>query len=204
MTKGAGAAAGATAAGQKASSGKADPLVKAAAHFDTTSPLTLAEFNAAKLYQAHGYTDINGFLRGQLFDIQPIQKGSIAHLDSLINRTVTNKPLTLYRGVEEFAGFKPSQLRPGDVLSDAGFFSTSIRKSSAEGFASEISGKEGAVFSISVPKGTKTLPIFRLGTGSSFQASEREVLLGRNTSIRVKSARKGKDGIYRVKAELVQ
>lgn len=206
MPKTGGAVAKSKAAGQDASRGTkerkaADPLVKTAAHFDTGPDMTIDQFKAAKFYQA-GSTDINGPLRG-VFPGMDAHMAHVPHLDALVKLTTTNKPLTLYRGVEEFAGFKPSQLRAGHIVSDKAFFSTSFKKSTAEGFAPNI-GSEGIVFSIAVPKGTHALPMFRLGTGSSFQASEHEVLFPRGTSIRIKSVRKDKSGVYRAKAELIQ
>ena len=124
----------------------------------------------------------------------------IKNVDSLFKRI---SPLTedkiLYRGVNvrqtpktsEYAR-KLAELKPGDILEDAGYLSATEKKHIAKGFS------EGVLFEIRVPKGVRTIPVdtfkkYKLFEQKTFDIKdEAEFLLARGSKLRV--AEIAKDG----------
>lgn len=200
MPKGAKAVAKSKAAGAAASSGasrkaaanKDDPFV----HHEDITP---QEFTAFAKYQSAFYHDINAHLRGgaNAHLAQAHAVAEIPHLHSILGKQSLARDTTLYRGFTAHEGFNPSAYKAGDIYEARGFFSTSLNKSVAKGFVDEMDAGSGSVlFHIKAPKGAKALPGYKLGTGSSFQQSEREVLLGHGSRIKVDKVRKDKSGVY--------
>lgn len=103
--------------------------------------------------------------------------------------------LTVYRGI---TGDIVGKLKKGQTFTDKGYMSTSLTQRAGSFFAFET----GALLEISVPKGTKAiLPSKYFG-----RPGEREVLLDKGQSLRVKSietVRKGKSAQTLIKADLV-
>lgn len=197
-TKGGGAAKAAAGKGALASDAKkraaADPF---AFHGDRTAE----EHHAILSYQAEGYLDINAHLRGPEPGFVPGAEyvAHIPHLDTLMGKIRTAKPIVVHRGVKAYEGFDPATLVPGSTYTDKGFFSTSHKKTTARNFArGEMKG--GAVFHVSLPAGTRAIPAYRVGHQDLFQG-EREVLLPRGSTVRVRKVIKvGK--IYHAYGEL--
>jgi hypothetical protein len=116
----------------------------------------------------------------------------IQELDSIIQKAPALDADTLtYRGIygDAVEGFL--NLKPGDVITDNGFVSTSLRKKVAENFARVDTAvrNPGIVIEIINPAGTKgVFPIatrIDLEKPLPFKNSEREWLLPRNTSFEV-------------------
>jgi hypothetical protein len=157
------------------------------------------EFSAFKGYQGTHYADINVHLRqtSEAHLALPEAVATIPHLRSLIGKTSLARDTTLYRCIQAYAGFDPSQYKAGDVYHDKGFSSTSLKRSAAEGFTDKLTNPTGSVLlHIRAPKGTKALPAYKLGTGSSFQKSEHEVLLSPGSAIKITRVRQDKSGFY--------
>jgi hypothetical protein len=188
-------------AGELASSGKSRKAAEDAkgdpfAHHESVTP---EEFSAYTQYQGYFYHDINAHLRQtpNAHLAAPAAVASIPHLNSLIGKQSLKRDVTVYRGMLAHAGFDPSAYRAGDVYEARGFFSTSLKKSTAAGFTDPLNAPEGSVlFHINAPKGTKALPGYKLGTGSSFQKSEREVLFAHGSRVKISKITRAKSGIY--------
>lgn len=107
------------------------------------------------------------------------------------------EPALVFRGAKvKFA----NRLRPGAVIEDPGYMSTSPSRAVADGFA-----KFGSdIFEITMPKGTKAIDINEAaGSGYGF---EREVLLPRGTKLVIESIRpdpKSRAGRRIIKARVI-
>lgn len=124
----------------------------------------------------------------------------IKDVDSLFKRvSPLEEDKIFYRGVSlrqtpktsEYAR-KIAELKPGDVLEDAGYLSVTEKKHIAKGFS------EGVLFEIRVPKGVRTIPVdtfkkYKLFEQKTFDIKdEAEFLLARGSKLRV--AEIAKDG----------
>ena len=99
---------------------------------------------------------------------------TIKQIDSSISGK-TDSNMMVYRGIAIGAG----DIDVGDVISNAGFTSTSAVKDVADDFANYYGG---TTISIKIPAGTKALFI-GYNTGGDFD--EAEVLFGRGASIKI-------------------
>lgn len=120
-------------------------------------------------YTAQDYNQINGALR------HGTPTGPVKQQIAAIDRAFTYAPsveadVTLFRGTQLPAGVTPT---PGAVLSDKGFLSVSGSESAAARFAER---GDGWLLRIQTPRGTSGIPI---------PGSEQELILARNTKLRV-------------------
>lgn len=140
------------------------------------------------------YSLVNDTLRGKLNydDLSPTDQkkvmGMVTDLDELITANVrTQDDVLLFRGVKFDGKEAWDTAKVGDVVTERGFSSTSVRPGVAERFAR----KDGLVLEIEAPKGTKgILPdAFRSGDKDLLlggdAANELEYLLPRNTRYEV-------------------
>jgi hypothetical protein len=150
-----------------------------------SKPLTEPELNAIKYYMGHGYTDLNGHLRGKpsLEKLTPDNQKALADLRAAMSRAETTKSEKVYRGITAEA-FK--DLKVGDTFIDKGFSSVSRDRDQADYFKDRF-GHKGLVMEIQVPKGTKAIDISET---NPLNAREQEMLLneGMNFKIVSKSA----------------
>lgn len=137
---------------------------------------TTEQYGAAMVYSGSDYTAINEALRkgekltGRLGKAVETLDDTLAMPEVQIPRNAT-----LYRGVSgKDAQARFGNLKPGDVVEDPAFMSTSAN-------AEAKCRNEEIVFNIAAPAGTSGIPI------PSKYSSEMEVLLGRNTKLRVDS-----------------
>ncbi len=118
-----------------------------------------------------GYKSINGYLRTGKVDrpLQEVTQKSVVSMDAIIGRGQAPADAIVFRGLK-------TQLNPavGDVLTDRGFMSTSLKRETAEMFAT--SNAAGSLMEIRVPKG---MPVAKGVEGDA------EVILPRSTSMRV-------------------
>jgi hypothetical protein len=148
-------------------------------------------------YQSDGYEDVNYLLRSN----RPLGKhtASVAALDRMISESLTSQPLSLYRGctVYDDHGNKwlKTPLEDGDVIEDACFLSASPNKDVAENFAKEIPGSPGVLFQIQVPNGTHALACDNI--------LEEEMLLPRNTKLKVEAVSTDETGLLQVIVSVV-
>lgn len=166
--------------------------------------------------QSSVYQEINGLLRGNMseddFDESPdalsdINK-AIKDMDSMINKSPPLKRESIsYRGV---TGDFVKKLKPGAVIKDKGFVSTTYDKGSAEQAMSDADEDDlTAMIHITMPKGTRAL----WGSGALEKLypdkfgdtvmDESELVLGRGSKFRVVSRTKVSGKLYKIEAELL-
>lgn len=156
--------------------------------------LSAEELETLKNYSMTGYQSINDSLReGKTPDYR------VTTIDAALERGRL-KEQTVYRGVkldpETRAVFERSI---GTVISDPAFVSTSRDKHQAESFLGVIGTERNVLMEIKVPNGAKgayMAPISEI-------RSEEEVLLPRNTLLRVTDVTTDEHGVMKVKADLV-
>ncbi len=155
---------------------------------------TLAAVNS---YAGADYKSINTSLRGG----SDSESAKVAKLDAAFDShgETLDTDVTVYRGSSEdlFADAREASAGDRDVssgtidgveMTDRGFVSSSLDHNVAAKFTPD----EGAIYEITVPKGTRVIPVHKL-TGSSnyldkfVRKNEREVLLKRGSRFRVKS-----------------
>lgn len=136
------------------------------------SPLkpTKKATEAIKWYTRKGYKDINSLLRGKPVENEEDARSAIEQIDKLMKKSVVKEPFYCYRGLnnpskellERFSAAKP-----GDILDDPGYVSTSTYEEMA------FDGK--VTMRILVPKGAHALST----VGASLY-DEKEALLDRD------------------------
>jgi hypothetical protein len=121
----------------------------------------------------------------------------IPHLQSLLGKQSLGRDVTVYRGIQAYEGFDPSQFKAGDVYEVRGLFSASLKKSVAEGFTDRLSNPTKSVLlHVKAPKGTRAIPGYKIQTGSTFQQSEKEVVFAHESRIKLTKIRQDKSGFY--------
>ena len=138
---------------------------------------------ALKAYQGNGYQAMNSILRkGRLNaeDVLPEWRKNILHMDDLMKKGTLPEDTYLFRGI----GTKIDEPKPGDVLVDKGFVSTSTTPKVASGFT----GSERLPLAIRAPEGTRAIPVNPVlkpqeaGKPSRYSA-EAEIILPRGTKL---------------------
>lgn len=133
-------------------------------------------FAAGMYYSKNGDFEINGALRGGRVP-HPDDAKAIADLDDALTQpeTAIQRDTTLYRGLSgKWAEEHFAEMKPGQVFEDPGYLSTAHNADSKV-------RNESVVFNIHTPAGVHGVPI------PSKYSSEREILLGRGTRLRVDS-----------------
>lgn len=165
-------------------------------HGQWRDSLTPQHEKALRFYQSPGFALMNGQLRG--LDREGLKKGEHATDSDLVRAEKASKDLTaairkappLEHDLTVYRGFSADQfgdLKPGSVITDKGFTSTSLTDDvQAVGRA-----RKPATAEIVLPKGTKAAA-----------GSARELILPPGAKFRVVSVgRKG--GVMHVKLELI-
>jgi ADP-ribosyltransferase exoenzyme len=145
------------------------------------------EYQALKYYTMTGYEEMNGSLRKQEYDGTPVPENvaeDIAHAKSGLAKlpTFMSKGL-LFRGTgSDVKNYYT--LQPGEVFCDAGFFSTSVRKETADKFIldnklDEDEDDEGVLFIVTNKKEGKAIGFL------SGVKSEAEVLFPPSTKFMI-------------------
>lgn len=146
-----------------------------------------SEMSAATDY-ATEFQSINGALRGDegkslddalILSERPVSE-AVADLDATIARSVIPEDVLLYRGVRPRDGFDARTLKPGDVIQEPAYTSTSLSEMDAARFQ----GNHGVIFEIEAPAGQQGLFINPL---IGEVVGESEILLPRGLSFRVLS-----------------
>lgn len=139
--------------------------------------LKLPEINEDALsnYTRNGYADINDYLRGKSSDREVFIEEDVELIDEAMDKSVVEKPFCCYRGMDVDPELlkKFSSAKPGDVITDGAYLSTSTNEN--EAFSGNVKLK------IIVPKGAKALSMMRV----SEYPTEMEVLLHRKGKLRV-------------------
>jgi hypothetical protein len=188
-----------TKAKAKASAASSGKERKAADPFEQHGDVGPEEFMSWKYYQGSGYRYVNSYLRGT-DKAKLASAADIRHIEQLNSLAAKNRlttDLLVYRGLRAHEGFDPASLKAGDVYTDKGFFSTSLQRSTAEGFKGSLE-KNPVLMHIKASKGTAAIPGYKLGTGSDLQALEREVVFKPGSSVKVNKVYRDKGGTFHV------
>lgn len=133
-------------------------------------------YSAGMYYSKNGDVEINGALREGRVP-HPDDAKAIANLDDALAQpeAALQRDTTLYRGLSgKWAQEHFAEMKPGQVFEDPGYLSTAHNADSKV-------RNEDVVFNIHTPAGVRGIPI------SSKYSSEREILLGRGTKLRIDS-----------------
>lgn len=110
----------------------------------------------------------------------------VAELDKLIAASVTKTNLVVYRTVPPNIA---EGLRPGQIIKDKGFVSTSLKPDiKDEMLDADVAGEDWVTLRIFVPKGTPILDV-NAQLGNHYYRNQREMILPRNTKFAVTPAR---------------
>lgn len=139
---------------------------------------TREQAEALKKYQGTGYHSVNAGLRKPPPDA--MASSMIQKIDSAIDVSKIAAPITTYRGISGTLKIGGRALKPGDVFRDGGFGSSSTDISVASKFASS-----GTIIHIDHQAGQRALSMNRAIGDKRAYSSENEILMPRNTTLRV-------------------
>lgn len=143
----------------------------------TTAALAPEEKLAVKFYSGPGFNPLNGGLRrGER--LAPQVDFYRQRLDGALSKSVTKKSATVFRGMRSYPSF-PGHFNPGSTLTDAGYMSTAVSDGPPENYKADV------MLEIDVPKGAHALDMH--GARLTHHAEEHELLLPRNTQLRIRS-----------------
>lgn len=161
------------------------------------------DHNSLMEYTGNSFSVNDGLRKGKLSEKD---KKVVRHLDEVIaSSKPTTADTTVYRGISADCDFakKLASAKVGDTFNDKAFMSTSVDKNKAKEYAQDAANGEpkkgGVVLEINVPKGTKTANL----SGEADINSNNEVILGRDSNIKVSSVTK-KGGETYVTVDLVK
>ena len=147
--------------------------------------LTKAERAAVSDYTGSAFGAINSVLRNEGFNPESFPNSNITKqvnaIDSALQRGTLQEGAILYRGFSAnniTSALESGQLKPGMLITDTGFMSTSARHEEAFGGTIQLR--------IFAPPGTKGLYVEPI---SHFKG-EREFILPRNTTVAVRGIHK--------------
>jgi hypothetical protein len=154
--------------------------------------MTNDEKQSLHWYQSAGHDRINAELRGsaKIRDQYTFDR-TVGNIDGIMKRSKLNRDVTVYRGVlreTDHAQAEIARMKPGAIIRDRGYVSTTINPAVAKRF-----GSDDVHIRIRVPKGThaiympKARPLSMVSRGKH---NEYELLLARNLNYRVVSRRK--------------
>jgi len=147
--------------------------------------LTDKEVEAIIKYQGTWYVDMNGFLRGRIESVRRSTKTYIKNLQKAIKKVKIKENILVARGTTVSAiGGDWDAVRIGDVITDKGFVSTSLREETAIDFVNR-KGERGILMYVKVPKGTNGVIVDVAVNGNW----ESELLLAPGTKIRITGKR---------------
>lgn len=142
--------------------------------------LTAKELKSLKYYTQGGYQQINDYLTGDEY----YNRGEDAkNISTAISKFKLDKDLITYRGTKA-KYFK--ELKEGDVFSGKVFYSTSLSRSQAMEFYTDIRDyyeEEARFLEIRVPKNTEVLYV---GKNTNFKVDEKELLLSNKLKYKIK------------------
>ncbi|KNY20370.1 ADP-ribosyltransferase [Methylobacterium sp. ARG-1] len=151
-------------------------------------PETPDEIAAINNYSGASFSEINGFLRKRAAakdrsnpykeeDLGP----EIRNLDRVLKRSKMTEDTVVYRGMSGEFAQRVKALKPGAILRDGGYVSTSLHRSTAD---ESFSGEDGVVLKLLLPKGNRAY--LMNGRGASSFAMEHEVMLPRGSRFRIR------------------
>lgn len=155
-----------------------------------SNDVSLDHINSLMEYTGNSFSVNDGLRKGKLSEKD---KKVVRHLDEVIaSSKPTTADTTVYRGISADSDFakKLASAKVGNTFNDKAFMSTSVDKNKAKEYAQDAANGEpkkgGVVLEINVPKGTKTANL----SGEADINSNNEVILGRDSNIKVSSVTK--------------
>lgn len=143
--------------------------------------LSASQTSSLNYYAHNGFLPINQSLRGKKPESEKT-KTVVADLDTLLkeSRTIINSKTMVYRGINK-KGFDSlrSKLKVGNVVTDNGFVSTSLKQYSSLSFTGI--NTTSILARITLPKGTHALPMDSM----LHHHSEAEMLLPRGSKFKI-------------------
>lgn len=162
--------------------------------------------DAALIYSGKSYRKIGEFLRGAGDPSEVVGNmkvsDAVRHLDELVESSSTPRGVLVYRGL---AGENLPRFEIGEVVSDPSFWSTSTSATIAKRRFGKSLGPQGekpsefALMHIDVPQDSRAAYISAFAGGGA----EGELLLPRNTAVRVLARSVDDEGIVHAHVELV-
>ena len=154
--------------------------------------LTEKEREVLGLYKSSGYITFNHALRHNL-PINTALRSEMRRLDNIIEQVHSDRPMVTYRGMSIDWLLGPERT-PEDlvdmIIKDQGYLSTSLDINQARRFAAyQTEMREHvAIFEIALPKDTPMAYLSDEALGYITTQKEMEILLGRNTQLRIMDA----------------
>ena len=139
---------------------------------------------AFQTYTGSSYTAFNGFLRGVPRYVRNLSADKKTLVDAMVaelNQSTLRDNMVLYRGIDNdtiHRMFEGNAMKPGDVITDSAFMSTSTVANVAKDFAGD---RDGYIFKIRAPRGSNAMDISFL----SGLPAESEVLFQVGSSLKV-------------------
>lgn len=156
------------------------PEIHNNAHISPDERKAFTVYNTPGYVSRMNYYAINNFHRGKITpnddDHAKILKYT-KDLDNAIGRHRLNEDTHVWRGLRGHAATEFLAARPGHVVSDNGFVSTSL----SPGYAYDYGQRDDHIAHIMLPKGSKAISLNHYDFGFR---PEREVLLPRNAKFR--------------------
>lgn len=188
----------------------------ASAKYSTDAEHVASDPDLEKKYQSaiNVYTDEFGYTMNAYArdlkdsDYYPDNDDDLTDADEYVGRLTTMfheaKPLkesiTVYRGVRDASTIFGEKVKPGTVLTDKAFMSTTAHGDYATEYATSV-GRDATIMNIEVPTGMKALTLS--GESGGFSDESSEILLPSNTKLHVVSD-KSDDGIRTIHAKVVR
>lgn len=174
-----------------------------------TADLSKKEYLAVREYGGEdGFRDINALARTGRITADPTMSAAEARrhtreIDAALGKSHTTADRFVYRGIgrEDVDQIRAKgHLAKGSTWSDPGFLSTTSKRAVTVGFGGPTArSSTGTLIKIRVPKGTQALDLDYHLAG----AGERELLLGRNTKLRIVSTRRTRHGATIIRADVI-
>lgn len=150
-------------------------------------PETAPEIQAINAYSGSVYKAINSYLRknadakdaGKPYE-QPYIGDKIKNIDAVMKRSRMTEATIVYRGMTGAIANQIRQAKPGSIVREAGYASTSLYNSVAKGSF----GYDGIVMKLLLPKGNSAY--IMNGRGASLFPGEHEVLLPRGSRFKIR------------------
>lgn len=159
-------------------------------HTPTPDVTTNNEQEALSSYTSRRYADINNGLRSNNGNTKMLPEETHTYVKNLDSMFAKAKPLTKHIGVHrgmnnsnEILGTMDPKKLKGKVITDHGFVSTSTDEYVTHNFVYD--SEFPATFNITVPAGKKVIDVDTALGAHRMEDTEQEILLPRNTSIRI-------------------
>lgn len=169
------------------------------------SEVTADEVASLKKYTVNSYGPINKAYRGGTeAELAEKHQKITADLDALIDKSIVNQDLKLYRGVTT-DGWLDDALEPGSVLTDQGFTSSSIKSAVANSFFKTVGGSNKALIEIDVPAGSRAANVSDVlnPDGNYDEFNENEFVFPRGSRLEVTEDSVNADGQRIIRTRLV-